>query len=257
MDEANRLAPSCKVTFIRCDLSSSRSNIRRILVENFHSDRLDLFIGNAGIMAVPPNLTEDGFEIQFGTNHVGHAVMLKLLRPVLLRTSEIPGSSVRVIMLSSFGHTMHPPGGIQFDSLKDADSWSGYQRYGQSKLANILTTKAMAKRYPKIISASVHPGLVRTELGGRTALSPLSFFFRLTSWTPLYLTPEQGAQNTLWVATAAADQVRSGGYYEPVGKLERPRARMSGMDPICNDADLADKLWKWTEDELKDLQPLQ
>lgn len=256
IDEAKQVVPGCKVTFIQCDLSSSRHTIRRTLLERFRSDRLDIFIANAGIMAAPPSLTEDGFEVQFGTNHIGHAVMLKLLRPLLHRTSEMPGADVRILMLSSFGHTTHPSGGIEFENLKVPDAGSGWLRYGQSKLANILTAKAMAKREPKITSVSIHPGVVRTGLINGTDSSPLAIFFRMTRWMPFYKTPEQGAQNTLWAATAPKDQLRDGGYYEPVGKFEQAKKTTGGMDPICNDTALADRLWDWTENELKDVEPL-
>ena len=119
-------------------------------------------------MAVPRGLTAEGFEVQFGTNYLGHAVMLRLLLPVRLRTADMSDKGdVRLVVLSSFGHTMYPPGGIEFDKLRIADAGTKWQRYGQSKLADILLAKGMAKRYPQITSVSVHPGLVRTELGGK------------------------------------------------------------------------------------------
>ncbi|KAK3712116.1 hypothetical protein LTR37_009207 [Vermiconidia calcicola] len=257
VSEANRLAPKCKVTFIPCDLSSSRKTIRDALLEHFRSARLDLFIANAGIMAVAPSLTAEGFEAQFGTNYFGHAILLHLLRPAMLRTAEASNDSdVRFVVLSSSGHALHHPGGIQFDKLKMPDSGSPWQRYGQSKLADILLAKNMAKHFPQITSVSVHPGLVTTRLGERAQPSLMMRFLTLLSWTPLSVTAEEGAHNTLWAAMAPKNTLENGAYYKPVGKLPAKKSLMSGVAAICSDEDLADRLWEWTETELEGLEHL-
>ena len=257
LTEAKALAPNCSVTFIQCDLSSTRDTIRRDILGKFDSDRLDICIANAGVMAVPPGLTREGFEIQFGTNYLGHTVVLHLLLPTMLRTVDIPdGGDVRLVVLSSFGHTLHPPGGINFDKLRIPDAGSKWQRYGQSKLADILLTKFMAKKYPDITSVSVHPGLVRTELGRRVERSIWTPVLTLARLLPLYKDPEEGAHNTLWAATTLKSNLRNGAYYEPVGKLGGKQKRASGMADICNDDDLAEQLREWTERELKDLEKL-
>ncbi|KAI4271671.1 MAG: hypothetical protein LQ337_005850 [Flavoplaca oasis] len=218
--EAQKLHPSLSsisssLIFIQCDLASSRESIRSALANKFDSSRLDIFIANAGMMAVPEGLTAEGFEVQFGTNYFGHAVILRLLRPLMLRTAQ-EGSQVRFVAVSSFGHTMAPPSGIEFDRLRMPDAGTKWHRYGQSKLADILLAKSMAKRYPEIKSVSVHPGLVRTELGGRAEKSPFLMMMELLRWTPLYKSPEKGAHNLLWAATTA--NWEGGKYYEPVGK---------------------------------------
>ena len=208
-------------------------------------------------MAIPPSLTAEGFEVQFGVNYIGHAVMLRLLQPVMLRTADISdGGDVRLVVLSSFGHTMHPLGGIQFNKLGMADAGTKWQRYGQSKLADILLAKGMAKRYPQITSVSVHPGLVRTELGGRVERSMLTPLLRLMRYTPLYQSAEKGAYNTLWAATTPKANLENGGYYEPVGKTPGKPTSYSGVADICSDEGLADKLWEWTENELKGIGKL-
>ena len=208
-------------------------------------------------MAVPPGLTAEGFEVQFGTNYLGHAVMFRLLRPVMLHTAELSdGSDVRLVVLSSFGHTMHPSGGIEYDKLKVADAGTKWQRYGQSKLADILLAKGVAKRYPQITSVSVHPGLVRTQLGGRAESSMLTSLMKMMRWTPLYQSAERGAYNILWAATTPKDKVENGGYYEPVGKTPGEPTSHSGMAALCSNAESADKLWEWTEKELEGLESL-
>ena len=110
-------SPPPPITFIQCDLSSLPSVQSAAREFAAKEKRLDILILNAGIMAVPPAMTEQGYEIQFGTNHVGHTLLTKLLLPTLLRTAE-DGNDVRVVALSSIGHTGAPLSGILFDQLK-------------------------------------------------------------------------------------------------------------------------------------------
>lgn len=208
-------------------------------------------------MAIPPGLTAEGFEVQFGTNYLGHAVLLQLLRPLMVRTArENGGRDVRFVAVSSFGHTLAPAQGIEFEKLKMPDAGTKWHRYGQSKLADILLAKGMAKRYPEILSTSVHPGLVSTELGSRAERTVMLTLAEWLRWTPLFKSPEKGAHNLLWAATAAKERVKSGGYYEPVGKTPGKQSSTSGVAEICGDEGLADKLWEWTEKELGDLEAL-
>ncbi|KAL8928602.1 MAG: hypothetical protein Q9208_001836 [Pyrenodesmia sp. 3 TL-2023] len=270
--EARKLHPSNDgpppLTFIRCDLSSSGENIRAALADNIRAARLDILIANAGVMAIPPGLTAEGFEVQFGTNYVGHAVFLRLLRPLMLRTarrdmSDTGGggegdgrNDVRFVAASSFGHTMAPPRGIEFEVLTKPDAGTKWQRYGQSKLADILLAKGMAKRYPDIVSVSVHPGLVSTELGRRAERSAMLMVMEWLGWTALFKSPEKGALNLLWAAMTAKANLEGGKYYEPVGKTPGKPKSYSGMAEICNDEELTDQLWEWTEKELEGLKPL-
>ena len=113
----------------------------------------------------PPGTTKDGYEIQFGTNHMGHALLTKLLLPKLLSTANIPDADVRIITLSSVAHEWAPKGGLQLDTVhSEQRKISSRERYGQSKLANILYTNELATRYPAISCISVHPGSVNTGL---------------------------------------------------------------------------------------------
>jgi len=254
--EAQKLAPSTRFTFIKSDLAASREQIKNEIASNFTSDRLDMLIANAGIMATPAGLTAEGFETQFGTNYFGHAILLRLLLPKMLRTAELPGRDVRLIVLSSFGHTMAPEQGIDFDNLRVPEAGTTWTRYGQSKLADILLAKAMSKRYPQVTSLSVHPGLVKTELSGRSEPSMMVRFFNLLTYTPFMKSAETGAYNTLWAATTDKGDLVNGGYYAPVGKVPGKVSSFneSGMSDICNDEALADRLWEWTERELGEQQ---
>jgi NAD(P)-dependent dehydrogenase (short-subunit alcohol dehydrogenase family) len=116
------------------------------------------------IMATPYSETPQGFEIQFGTNYIGHYLFTRLLLPTLLTTAATaPRGSVRIVNVSSNGHGYASKAGIEFTNtnLKDASTWT---RYGQSKLANILHARALADKFGDkgLLTASVHPGAVHT-----------------------------------------------------------------------------------------------
>jgi NAD(P)-dependent dehydrogenase (short-subunit alcohol dehydrogenase family) len=159
------------LTFLETDhasLASVRSSAHTFLSA---ATRLDLLILNAGIMAVPPALTPDGYEVQFGVNHLSHALLVKLLLPTLRSTAQQPGSDVRVVAVASLAFSGHPSGGIRFDTLQTPQAWwlgGAWQRYGQAKLANILYAAELARRHPyaesKITFLSIHPGTFNTHL---------------------------------------------------------------------------------------------
>lgn len=236
--------PDARITYLQCDLADLKS-VQSAAKEFVGLEkRLDILILNAGIMATPAATTKQGYEIQFGTNHVGHALLTKLLLPTLLKTAE-GGADARVVALSSIGHSMAPWNGIQFSDLKtDMAKWYTFQRYGQSKLANILFVKELARRYPAITAVAVHPGVVNTSL-----YTSMGSWFGIggllkMSQRLVFSTVEQGARNQLWAATGNKHDLKSGEYYTPVG--------VSGQGSWkASDAMLAAELWEWTENELK------
>ncbi|CAI4213532.1 unnamed protein product [Parascedosporium putredinis] len=104
-----RRGASVPVTFLQCDLGSAASV--REAADKFlaaSSSRLDVLVANAGVMSVPPGLTADGHEVQWGTNFFGHAVLIHLLLPAMVRTAELPGADVRLLLATSQGHGLHP-----------------------------------------------------------------------------------------------------------------------------------------------------
>ncbi|MCU1674490.1 MAG: short-chain dehydrogenase/reductase [Frankiales bacterium] len=115
-------------------------------------DPLDLLIANAGVMAVPRRLTEDGFELQLGTNHLGHFALTGLLLPKL---------TGRVVVVSSDAHRM---GRMRFDDLMGERSYGRWSAYGQSKLANLLFARELGRRAPSLVVAAAHPGYAATNL---------------------------------------------------------------------------------------------
>lgn len=238
-------APGVRITLLQCDLSSLATVQKAAEEFRSQASRLDIVICSAGVMTVPPTLTKDGYEIQFGTNHLGHALLVKSVLPVLLHTAKQPGSDVRFVVFTSQGYMMHPSGGILFDQLrtKQDNLWlARYQLYGQSKLANVLYAAQLAERYPQITSVSVHPGVVETELMTGQSL-PDRMFLKLTTFGKT-ITPQEGAKNALWAATTDKVNIKNGSYYEPVGNRQ-------DVQRWAKDQDLARRLWEWTEAELE------
>ena len=233
--------PTANVTFIECDLASLASI--KAGMQKFTSSRLDILICNAGIMAVPAGLTEDGYEIQFGTNHLGHALLIKLLLPALMAVQ--PGTDIRIIILTSLGFRFHPKNGIVFKELRTPQEgiFGSWIRYGQSKLANILYAAELARRYPDILSVSIHPGVVPTGLLGNLGLANRMLVYATNIGR--MLKPAEGAYNQLWAATSDRSKIVNGAFYEPVGVLS------SKLDATSRSEMLAAELWDWTEQALE------
>ncbi|XXH01028.1 hypothetical protein Hte_007379 [Hypoxylon texense] len=243
ISDINAIDASVGVTFLQCDFGS-RTSIARAAAK-FHSDRLDVFIAGAGLMAVPADVTADGYEIQFGTSHVGNFTLVRLMLPIMLRTAEQRGSDVRFVALTSLGYGLHPRGGILFDSVKSKQGdWNTWVKYGQSKLANILTAKEMARRYPGITGVVVHPGTVKTDLVDGLSRANRMFVY---ATNPMGLmTVEQGACNILWASTIEKRNLKSGQFYLPVGQPGNLWRDGENME-------MAKKLWDWSEREIAEL----
>ncbi|KAK4550786.1 hypothetical protein LTR36_000366 [Oleoguttula mirabilis] len=248
IEDIKKAVPNSNISFLQLDLTSFSAVKKAADDFKARSDRLDILINNAGIMAVPWSTTKEGYEIQFGTNHMGHALFTKLLLPTMLKTAEQPGADVRIVNLSSEGHQMAPSPGIIYNQ-PDLEKCATWTRYGQSKLANILHAKALQKRYPSITTTSLHPGVIITDLyatmsGSYVAAKAFTAVARgVTSLGMLYDVPK-GAKNQLWAATASKEEVRSSYYWKPVG------AKSGGSKYAQND-ELSEKLWEWTGDEFK------
>ena len=249
--------PKVPVSFVHCDLASLdavKTAAKTILAEN---QRLDILLAVAGIMLLPPALTADGYELHFGTNHMGHALLIKLLLPLLESTSSMSESSdVRIVLYTSLAAMMPSYKGIDFDAVRTPQGnmyFGGWRRYAQSKLANIFYARKLAEHHPNIITVSVHPGVAYTGLVSNLGLLDRTFI-AITS-SHLMRPVQEVAWNGCWAATApvkgsgqAGEEsklppVENGVYYEPVGIKGELRG-FSGSD------ELAQKLWDWTETEL-------
>jgi len=248
-DIKNSVPNACEILFLPLDLTSFSSIADAASTFKSQESRLDVLINNAGIMAPPYSTTKEGYEIQFGTNHMGHALLTKLLIPTMLDTAKQPGSDVRIVNLSSMGHQMPVSKGIEFDqqALEKESTW---RRYGSSKLANILFARSLALEYPTITSVSLHPGVILTDLFDNLRTNifmkvGLYIYGIIGMILPgHYQGPEGGALNTTWCATTAKDELESGAYYMPVGK------KSSGSS-FARDEGLRKKLWEYTEAELQ------
>jgi NAD(P)-dependent dehydrogenase (short-subunit alcohol dehydrogenase family) len=241
------VAPGANLVFIACDLASLASVQAAADHVLAATDRLDVLMCNAGVMATPLGLTHDGYERQFGVNHLGHALLVQRLLPVLRATAARPGADVRVVTLTSTGFRGHPRGGIHFDTLRSTQDFGmggPWVRYGQSKLANLLYARELARRTPELTSLAVHPGVVSTGLV--QDLSPVHRFIVRATNPRGYLTPAQGAHNQLWAAFAPRAQMESGQVYGPVGQP------LPLQDGPTTDDEVARKLWEWTDEALKD-----
>lgn len=237
--EIKAAAPNVPVTFLECDLGSSSSVVDAL--KQFKSERLDVLVLNAGIMATPTGTTRDGHEVQFGTNHVGHFAVLTTLLPVLEKTAA-RGHDVRVVTLSSLGYMHHPSGGVDLDTLSTEQAHlNRWAKYGQSKLANLLMGRELAKRKPGITSVVAHPGVVFTNLVDSLGAEDKAFIDQICEGK--YLTPEEGAHTQLWAATTKRENLRNGSFYVPVG------VETEVLNEATNDQ-LARKLWEWSEGEM-------
>jgi NAD(P)-dependent dehydrogenase (short-subunit alcohol dehydrogenase family) len=227
--------PAAKPVLMQLDLASLKSI--RSFADEFKKryDRLDILINNAGVMAPPYGTTEDGFELQIGTNHFGHFALTGLLLERILGTPES-----RVVSVSSLVHRM---GRINFDDINSRRKYSKWSAYGQSKLANLLFTYELDRRLKKagsgVIAAAAHPGYSNTNLQRSTR------FF--STFNPVFAQPAaMGALPVLYAATE--EHVLGGEFYGPDGLFEmRGHPRKTDSSALSHDRTVAERLWDLSE----------
>ncbi len=237
------LRPRGRVTLLDLDLASLdsiRAASAGLLADH---DRLDLLIDNAGVMALPHMRTADGFEMQFGTNHLGHFALTGLL---LDRVTNTPGS--RVVVVASSAHKF---GRLDFDDLLWEKSYSAWPAYGRSKLANLLFAYELQRRLERASSSTIvacaHPGGARTNLGTTSGglLGTLAAVLRPVAM----LTMQSARMGALPTLRAASDPaVRGGEYYGPdrLGELRGHPVKVSS-NARSHDAGDAARLWAVSE----------
>ncbi|KAG6518631.1 short-chain dehydrogenase TIC 32 B, chloroplastic-like [Zingiber officinale] len=233
--------PSARIDIIQIELSSLKSV--RAFADKFLAMNLPLniLINNAGVMYCPFQLSEDGVEMQFATNHLGHFLLTNLLLEKIKTTAEKTGIEGRIVNLSSVAHIGPYKEGIIFDKLNDKKAYNDMSAYGQSKLANILHSNELARRLKEegvnVTANSVHPGLIKTNLGRHAAC----FIVILRALTfVLWKTIPQGASTTCYVALHPSLKGVSGKYFAD-NNLEKPTK-------MARDEALAKKLWEFSEE---------
>lgn len=236
-------APSADVRFEQVDLASLRSVAEFGARLRSQRDSLDFLINNAGVMRPPKRLeTVDGFEIQFGTNHLGHFALTAQLLPLLRN-----GNAARVVSLSSVA--AHGAA-IDFDDLQAEAHYQSMPVYGQSKLACLMFAYELQRRSDAagwgVASMAAHPGLSKTDLlynapGAEGRLNPLFRLLRMTMQPA-----SQGALPTLFAATSP--DAMPGGFYGPDQMREtRGHPAPSNLAPQAKDAAAAARLWAASE----------
>jgi NAD(P)-dependent dehydrogenase (short-subunit alcohol dehydrogenase family) len=205
--------------------------------------RIDLLVNNAGVMACPFAKTADGFELQFGSNHLGHFLLTGLLVPALQRSR-----AGRVVCLSSRGHHIAP---VDFDDLNfERRPYDKWQSYGQAKTANVLFAVELDHRLGAhgTRAFAVHPGAIVTELGRH--LQPEDIQFLQTRSRGMHFkSVEQGAATSCFVATAPELAGRGGLYLEDchVAEVDDAPDALEGVKSYALDRGNAARLWEVSE----------
>jgi NAD(P)-dependent dehydrogenase (short-subunit alcohol dehydrogenase family) len=219
-------------------LDSVRATARQLRSDY---DHIDLLINNAGVMYTPKSTTKDGFELQFGTNHLGHFAFTGLLLDRLL-----PVAGSRVVTVSSIGHRILAD--IHFDDLQWERSYNRVAAYGQAKLANLLFTYELQRRlasHGTTIAAAAHPGMSDTELMRNMPAPLVTAFERIAP-----VVAQDAAIGALPTLRAATDPAVLGGqYYGPDGLGQtRGYPKIVGSSKKSHDADRQRRLWTVSEE---------
>jgi NAD(P)-dependent dehydrogenase (short-subunit alcohol dehydrogenase family) len=241
--------PDAQVLLLELDLADLAS-VRRFAAtvpDAVDSTALDLLVNNAGVMAIPRRETADGFEMQLGTNHLGHFALTGQLIGVLLR-GRIGGGPARVVTVSS---NMHRAGSIHRDDLMLARDYAKWVAYGQSKLANLLFARELQRRADaagaRLLSLAAHPGYAATNL---QAVAPamtgsrLNAAFMKLGNVIMAQSAEHGAWPTL---RAATDPAAEGGAYYGPSRLGETRGNPRRVGRSAAAKDDATAAWLWAE----------
>jgi NAD(P)-dependent dehydrogenase (short-subunit alcohol dehydrogenase family) len=204
---------------------------------------LHVLINNAGVMATPFEKTQDGFELQFGTNHLGHFLLSQLLLPALLAAAP-----ARVVALSSSGHRRSD---IIWDDINfENHPYDKWQAYGQSKTANALFALGLTRHYADkgVTANAVNPGGIRTGLQKNLSheeMTAMGWYDAEGNLNSVFKTPEQGAATSTWAAVGAELEGVGGLYLEDCQEAMpwSPEAPYLGYKPYIRSEESAERLW--------------
>ncbi|KAK9714199.1 hypothetical protein RND81_06G079000 [Saponaria officinalis] len=221
-----------------CSFKSIRECAKKFLTLNLP---LNILINNAGIMFCPFQLSEDGIEVQFATNHMGHFLLTNLLLDKMKQTARDTGIEGRIVNLSSIAHVHTYNNGIQFDKINEKLGYSDKRAYGQSKLANLLHANELSRRLKaegaNITVNSVHPGIIMTNLMRHSYF--LMRFLNVLTGLLFWKNVPQGAATTCFVALNPKMNGVTGKYFADCNELE--------PSELSKDEALAKKLWDFSE----------
>ena len=217
------------------DLDSVATCAKEIL-DKF--DRLDVLINNAGLQLKERSTTKQGFETTFGVNHLGHFLFTDLLLDRIRASAP-----ARIVNLSSVGHNF-ARGGLPWDDLQhDTTRYTANGAYCESKLANILFTRELAKRLPpeEVTVNACHPGGVRSEFGSSDDMGKLYGAFMKAGW-PFLISSKSGARTSIYLASSPDVEGKTGGYYV--------RRKLHSGSKQSRDEEAARRLWAVSEELL-------
>ena len=245
LERLRREAPGASAEVVQLDMASLASIRAFAAAFPGRGIALDLLINNAGVMALPKReLTEDGFERQFGTNHLGHFALTGLLLPALLAAP-----APRVVTVASLAHRT---GKIEFDNLQRERGYEGWDAYNASKLANILFAKELDRRaraaHSRLLSVAVHPGVSTTSIfeNGPGTTNLKAIMVKLLA-PVLMQNDEAGALPTLYAATSPAahggEYIGPDGFQELKGSPVVVQPRPQALDVV-----VGERLWKVSEE---------
>ncbi|GLI81797.1 hypothetical protein PoHVEF18_010187 [Penicillium ochrochloron] len=228
-------------------LSSVRAAAKAILQKS--NGQVNVLVNNAGIMALPKlKYTKDGFEMQFGVNHLAHFLLFELMKPALLASAS-PEFSSRVVNISSSAHhvaSINESGDYNFEKTEYNDWFS----YGQSKTANIYMANEIERRYGSrgLHATSVHPGMIATALMQHMDPAIVESFKSNKEMYKVMKSPEQGAATSVWAAIGQEWETKGGEYLAECGKTTRGNDNHEiggvGFAGHAYDAEKEARLWK-------------
>jgi NAD(P)-dependent dehydrogenase (short-subunit alcohol dehydrogenase family) len=202
-----------KVDLLLLDLNSLAS-VRTFASEFLQAsgNKLNILINNAGVMLTPEGTTADGFELQFGTNHLAHFLLFQIVKPALLKSST-PDFQSRVVSVSSLGHRMMPP---KMNNLMLTGEYEPNQGYANSKTANIYFANEIERRYGNrgLHALSLHPGGIWTGLQVHTPAETIQAFKANEALAKYMKSVEQGAATTVWAAVGKVWEGKGGRYLD-------------------------------------------
>ncbi|KAJ2957935.1 hypothetical protein NQZ79_g6394 [Umbelopsis isabellina] len=243
--EIQEATGNAKVEFLQLDLASIESVSQFITEFKAKNLPIHLLMNNAGVMACPYELSKDGIEMQFATNHVGHFYLTTQLLPII----EASAPS-RIVNVSSNGHRFIQCRGLRLDDLNDKDKYAPFTAYGRSKAANILFTRELnrrleAKGVQNVYVNANHPGVVDSELARYSPLIIQKFLK-----TFVLISTRDGSLTQLYLATSPEvekDNIK-GKYYIPYGVEKQPERESASESNQT-------LLWDFTENLLKNIIP--